>query len=138
MVKQIDCFFRKFNLVQFIDKHIGARIQLRRLLLGLSIDDLGNKTGCSAIHIQKYEQGLDRVHASKLFELAIVLRVSVTHFFEGLEAPPLQKCSSEGAFTYDKDATDMIASYYVACPKKREEVFAHAAALGKPHSGKLN
>ena len=138
MLKSLDRSFREFCLVQFIDKHVGARIQLRRVLLGLSQDDLGNLTGSSAIQIQRFEKGFDRVGASKLFELANALRVPVTHFFDGLETPRVQGCSRDGVYTYDKEATILIASYYGVCPKRREEVFVHSVALGKPHTGKLN
>ncbi|WP_306115074.1 helix-turn-helix domain-containing protein [Roseovarius sp. MMSF_3305] len=138
MIRQIDGSFRKFDLVQFIDKHVGARIQLRRLILGLSADELGNETGCSAVQIQRYEQGLERVRASKLFDLATVLCVPVTHFFDGLEVPPVRGCSSEDGFVFDNEATCLIASYHGVSPEEREEIFAHTVALGKPQAGKLN
>lgn len=124
--------------MQFIDKHVGVRIQLRRMHLGLTIDDLGNETGWSAIQVQRYEQGLDRVHASKLFDLATVLGVPVTYFFEDLVDPQVPGGSGDGAYSYDKEATDLIAAYCVACANKREEIFLHTVASGRPHNSKLS
>ena len=68
-----------------VDAHVGARIRLRRKLLGLSQQQLAEQLGLTFQQVQKYERGVNRVSASKLYETAQVLQASVTHFFEGLD-----------------------------------------------------
>ena len=68
-----------------VDAHVGARIRLRRKLLGLSQQQLAEKLGLTFQQVQKYERGVNRVSASKLYETAQVLGAPVTHFFEGLD-----------------------------------------------------
>ena len=67
-----------------IDEHIGQRLQLRRVMLGLSQKDLANACGVSFQQIQKYETAGNRISASRLFELSTVLETPVSFFFRGL------------------------------------------------------
>ncbi len=69
-----------------IDVHVGARIRHRRAMLGLNQTDLALRVGVTFQSIQKYERGTNRVSASRLQEIAGVLNVPVSHFFEGLAA----------------------------------------------------
>jgi transcriptional regulator with XRE-family HTH domain len=66
-----------------IDKHVGARVKARRILLGLSQERLGDALGVSFQQVQKYERGANRIGAGRLPELASVLQVPITFFFEG-------------------------------------------------------
>ncbi len=68
-----------------VDAHVGSRIRLRRKLLGLSQQQLAEQLGLTFQQVQKYERGVNRVSASKLYETAQVLGAPVTHFFEGLD-----------------------------------------------------
>jgi transcriptional regulator with XRE-family HTH domain len=68
-----------------IDVHVGSRVRFRRMLLGMSQEKLGEKLGLTFQQIQKYEKGINRIGASRLFDLAHVLGVSVQFFYE--EAP---------------------------------------------------
>lgn len=68
-----------------VDIHVGSRVRLRRLLLGLSQDKLGEALGVTFQQVQKYERGANRVGASRLFRISQVLDVPVGFFFEGLE-----------------------------------------------------
>ena len=65
-----------------IDIHVGARIRLRRTLLGMSQQKLGEAIGLTFQQVQKYERGTNRVGSSRMFELARVLDVPVSYFFE--------------------------------------------------------
>ena len=65
-----------------VDIHVGARVRQRRTLLGLSQTALGDVTGLSFQQVQKYENGKNRVSASKLFGLSQVLDVPIEHFFD--------------------------------------------------------
>jgi len=67
-----------------IDAHVGARIRLRRMLIGLSQERLGEALGVTFQQIQKYERGANRISASKLYEVSRVLGVPVSHFLDGL------------------------------------------------------
>src|ERR1700745_3000245 len=67
-----------------IDVHVGARVRLRRTLLGMSQEKLGDAIGLTFQQVQKYERGANRVGASRLFELSRVLDVPVSFFFDEL------------------------------------------------------
>lgn len=67
-----------------VDVHVGNRIRLRRTLLGMSQERLGNALGLTFQQVQKYERGRNRVGASRLYDLACVLDVPVAFFFDGL------------------------------------------------------
>lgn len=67
-----------------IDVHVGARVRLRRMLLGMSQEKLGEHLGLTFQQIQKYEKGINRIGASRLFDLSQVLGVPVQFFYEEL------------------------------------------------------
>ncbi len=68
-----------------IDIHVGGRVRFRRMLLGMSQEKLGERLGLTFQQVQKYEKGINRIGASRLFDLAQVLGVPVQFFYE--EAP---------------------------------------------------
>jgi transcriptional regulator with XRE-family HTH domain len=68
-----------------IDAYVGVRIRERRRVLGLSQSDLASALGVTFQQVQKYENGKNRISASKLYETARALRTSVAYFFDGLE-----------------------------------------------------
>ncbi|MGH7050390.1 MAG: helix-turn-helix domain-containing protein [Acetobacteraceae bacterium] len=70
-----------------IDAHVGSRIRLRRTLLGLSQERLGDALGLTFQQVQKYERGINRVGASRLFDLARVLDVPISFFFDDMPEP---------------------------------------------------
>jgi len=70
---------------QDIDHHVGARIRERRIMLGLTQQQLADLIGVTYQQAHKYERGLNRVSAARLFQIARVLSVPVSHFFEGLD-----------------------------------------------------
>jgi transcriptional regulator with XRE-family HTH domain len=67
-----------------VDVHVGSRVRLRRMLLGMSQEKLGEHLGLTFQQIQKYEKGINRIGASRLFDLAKVLGVPVQFFYEEL------------------------------------------------------
>ncbi len=71
-----------------IDIHVGSRVRLRRMILGMSQEKLGEHMGLTFQQIQKYEKGVNRVGASRLFQLAYVLKVPVQFFYEELSFGP--------------------------------------------------
>src|SRR6187397_737006 len=70
---------------QDIDRHVGARIRERRVMLGLTQQELADLIGVTYQQAHKYERGINRVSAGRLFEVAQVLSVPVNYFFDGLD-----------------------------------------------------
>jgi transcriptional regulator with XRE-family HTH domain len=70
-----------------IDVHVGARLRQRRILLGMSQEKLGDAIGLTFQQVQKYEHGANRIGASRLFDVARVLEVPVSFFFEEIDLP---------------------------------------------------
>jgi transcriptional regulator with XRE-family HTH domain len=68
-----------------VDQHVGSRVRLRRMLLGMSQERLGDSMGLTFQQVQKYEKGVNRIGASRLFHISKILDVPVQFFFE--EAP---------------------------------------------------
>ena len=68
-----------------LDAYIDARVRMRRLMLNMSQEVLSGKLGVTFQQVQKYEKGLNRISASRLFELAQALRVPVGYFYDGLD-----------------------------------------------------
>lgn len=69
-----------------VDIHVGSRVRLRRTLLGLSQEKLGDAVGLTFQQIQKYERGANRIGASRLFQLSRILDVQISFFFEDIPA----------------------------------------------------
>lgn len=72
-----------------IDFHVGSRVRLRRMMLGMSQEKLGERMRLTFQQIQKYERGINRIGASRLFELSRVLQVPIQFFYDA--APPMDK-----------------------------------------------
>lgn len=72
------------SCISSIDEHIGQRVQLRRVMMGMSQKDLADKCGVSFQQVQKYETAGNRIPASRLFELSTALETPVSFFFLGL------------------------------------------------------
>nr|WP_296523784.1 helix-turn-helix domain-containing protein [Rhodoplanes sp.] len=70
-----------------IDKHVGSRVRMRRMMLGMSQEKLGDALSLTFQQVQKYEKGTNRIGASRLQQIAHILQVPVAFFFEG--APDL-------------------------------------------------
>jgi transcriptional regulator with XRE-family HTH domain len=73
-----------------IDKHVGSRVRMRRMMLSMSQEKLGGALGLTFQQVQKYEKGTNRIGASRLQQISHVLQVPVAFFFEGAPAshPP--------------------------------------------------
>ena len=66
-----------------IDRHVGSRVRMRRMMLGMSQEKLGNALKLTFQQVQKYEKGTNRIGASRLSQIADALKVSVSFFYEG-------------------------------------------------------
>lgn len=127
-----------------IDIHVGTRIRLRRILLGLSQQKLGEALGLTFQQVQKYERGKNRVGSSRMFELARVLQVPVAYFFEEMTPdtatirPPAGTSARRRpeAETPDpmvkRETLQLVRAYYrIADPRVRKRLFEMTKALGE-------
>src|ERR1700751_1552052 len=71
-----------------IDKHVGSRVRMRRMMLSMSQEKLGDALGLTFQQVQKYEKGTNRIGASRLQQISLILQVPVAFFFEGAPATP--------------------------------------------------
>ncbi len=88
-----------------IDVHVGSRVRLRRNMLGMSQEKLGESLGITFQQIQKYEKGTNRVGASRLQAIASVLKVPVSFFFEDA---PEQSVNSVSGFAENQSANYVV------------------------------
>jgi transcriptional regulator with XRE-family HTH domain len=136
-----------------IDVHVGRRLRLRRTLLGMSQERLGELLGLTFQQVQKYERGANRIGSSRLFELGQILDVPVSFFFDDLPAavggapggyamPGLAEDRS--AFDHEDDglpldkreSLELVRAYYrIADPAVRKRLFELAKALANLDNG---
>lgn len=106
-----------------IDKHVGARVRMRRMMLGMSQEKLGDAISLTFQQVQKYEKGTNRIGASRLQHISQILQVPVSFFFEGAPNMPghpgMTKESPSPAFTNDFLATSDGLSIARSFPKIR-------------------
>lgn len=96
-----------------IDAHVGKRLRLRRSLVGMSQERLGELLGLTFQQIQKYERGANRIGSGRLYEIGRILGVPVSWFFEEMPARPLEPAPAEarlgglaeegGGFVFDSE-----------------------------------
>lgn len=93
-----------------IDVHVGSRVRLRRMLLGMSQEKLGEHLGLTFQQIQKYEKGINRIGASRLFDLSRVLGVPVQFFYEELPAAASETASGLAERPAESYAVEFLGS----------------------------
>ena len=118
-----------------VDVHVGKRIRHRRWLVGMTQQQLAEAVGIKFQQIQKYETGMNRVSASRLWDIAAALSVPVSFFFEGLseeqraEAPAASQSDVPFDILKDKEALDLVRSYYAIPETQRRRLFELARVL---------
>ena len=90
-----------------IDVHVGKRVRLRRTMLGLSQEKLGDSLGITFQQIQKYEKGSNRIGASRLQQLSEILKTPISFFFE--EVPGSEKAAIDGMS--EADSSNYIVDF---------------------------
>ena len=116
-----------------IDIHVGSRVRFRRMLLGMSQEKLGDRLGLTFQQVQKYEKGVNRIGASRLFELTGVLGVNVQFFYDdapdvghasnltGMAEEP--KCDYVGGFLKSGEGIELNRAFAkISDPKVRRSV----------------
>ncbi|KRS12297.1 Cro/Cl family transcriptional regulator [Roseovarius atlanticus] len=115
-----------------VDVHVGKRIRHRRWLVGMTQQQLAESVGIKFQQIQKYETGANRVSASRLWDIADALDVEVSFFFEGLDQEDGDKDNVDmipADLLGDKEALDLIRSYYAIPENQRRRLFDLARVL---------
>lgn len=117
-----------------VDVHVGKRVRHRRWLIGMTQQQLAERVGIKFQQIQKYETGANRVSASRLWDIAEALDVPVSFFFEGLSETADIADAQEGAgvpadLLGDKEALDLVRSYYAIPENQRKRLFELARVL---------
>jgi transcriptional regulator with XRE-family HTH domain len=130
-----------------IDVHVGSRIRLRRTLLGMSQERLGEALGLTFQQVQKYERGVNRVGASRLFDLSRVLDVPISFFFDDMPdslasayGSPTSRRTTGFSDQHDSFADDtlnrretleLVRAYYrITDPAVRKRVFDLIKSMG--------
>ena len=115
-----------------VDEHVGKRLRQRRWLVGMTQQQLAEHVGIKFQQIQKYETGANRVSASRLWDIASTLDVSINFFFDGLQAEKGIKIQSDAMpsdLMGDKEALDLVRSYYAIPENQRRRLFDLARVL---------
>ncbi|QFT57287.1 transcriptional repressor DicA [Sulfitobacter sp. THAF37] len=116
-----------------VDVHVGKRIRQRRWLTGMTQQKLAELVGIKFQQIQKYETGANRVSASRLWDIADALDVQVSYFFDGVEEADNTGENQNSAVPVDllsdKEAMDLIRSYYAIPQNQRRRLFELARVL---------
>jgi transcriptional regulator with XRE-family HTH domain len=100
-----------------IDKHVGNRVRMRRLMLKMSQSKLGDAVGITFQQIQKYEKGKNRIGASRLQHIAQILQVPATFFFEGAPDLPAARTPKNATASPDTVMDFMATSEGLALAK---------------------
>ncbi|WP_296425429.1 helix-turn-helix transcriptional regulator [Yoonia sp.] len=117
-----------------VDVHVGKRIRHRRWMNGTTQQQLAENVGIKFQQIQKYETGMNRVSASRLWDIAKVLNVPVSFFFEGLDAQPTADTGNSDMpadILTDKEALELLRSYYAIPENQRRRLFDLARVLSE-------
>lgn len=120
-----------------VDAHVGKRVRHRRWMMGMTQQQLGEKVGIKFQQIQKYETGMNRISASRLWDIAQALDVQISYFFEGLDAEIAAELNEEGVpadiargdLLADKEAQELVRSYYAIPETQRRRLFDLARVL---------
>ena len=113
-----------------VDAHVGKRIRHRRWMIGMTQQQLADKVGIKFQQIQKYETGMNRVSASRLWDIADTLGVTIAFFFEGL-AEGAQAAQAGKDMMADKEALELVRSYYAIPEAQRRRLFDLARVLSE-------
>ncbi len=130
-----------------VDLHVGNRLRMRRTLLGLSQEKLGEAIGLTFQQVQKYERGLNRIGASRLWDISKILDVPISFFFEDLDNNATTKnqipyvpglAEDKAPFNYDpmskKETIELVRAFYsIKDPSVAKKVLELVKALsGNP------
>ncbi|WP_099825638.1 helix-turn-helix domain-containing protein [Oceaniglobus indicus] len=118
-----------------VDVHVGKRVRHRRWMLGMTQQQLAEQVGIKFQQIQKYETGMNRISASRLWDIADAVDVPVAFFFEGMDGDdgksPQPTGTVPGDILADKEALELVRSYYAIPENQRRRLFELARVLSE-------
>ncbi len=116
-----------------VDVHVGKRVRHRRWMVGMTQQQLAGKVGIKFQQIQKYETGMNRISASRLWDIADALNVDVRFFFEGIDdaidTGAMNGHGVPGDILADKEALELVRSYYAMPEMQRRRLFELARVM---------
>lgn len=112
-----------------VDVHVGKRIRHRRWMVGMTQQQLADSVGIKFQQIQKYETGMNRVSASRLWDIARTLGVVIGFFFDGLDKD--DEMTREADLFANKEAMELVRAYYAIPEAQRRRLFDLAQALSE-------
>jgi transcriptional regulator with XRE-family HTH domain len=127
------------------DKHVGSRVRMRRMMIGMSQEKLGDALGLTFQQVQKYEKGANRISASRLQHIAHILQVTIAFFFEGVPSQPGQprgvgdapSPAYVSAFLSTTDGLALIKAFMsLKDAKLRRSIVNLVEAIDRNHSAK--
>ena len=131
-----------------VDVHVGRRVWLRRMLLGMNQTALADALGLSYQQVQKYESGANRIGASRLYDLSQIFDVPVAFFFEEMSAevaassPAQRRRKAKAPPGYElgpmaeRETLELVRAYYkISDPQVRKRLYEMTKALGAAASG---
>jgi len=126
-----------------VDRHVGSRMRMRRMLIGMSQEKLGEALGITFQQIQKYEKGTNRIGASRLHHIGRVLGVPIEFFYEGApQVGAVQGFAESPASGYVADflttseGLELVKAFIaIKDPKVRRRIIDLAKALGQSEQG---
>jgi transcriptional regulator with XRE-family HTH domain len=134
-----------------IDVHVGSRVRLRRTLLGMSQEKLGEAIGLTFQQVQKYERGANRIGSSRLFDLSRVLDVPIAYFFEDMQPGVAERSPSRlkglaetkhEPFEPDplakRETLELVRAYYrITDPGVRKRLFELTKSLANASDSEI-
>lgn len=121
-----------------VDVHVGQRVRQRRWMLGVTQQRLADLIGVKFQQVQKYETGANRISASRLWDVAVVLEVPVAYFFEGLGGHSWESGEHRGDILTDKEAVELVRAYYAIPEAQRRRLFDLARVLSVGDSDRVD
>ncbi|MEO1240133.1 MAG: helix-turn-helix transcriptional regulator [Pseudomonadota bacterium] len=113
-----------------VDVHVGKRVRHRRWMVGMTQQQLAERVGIKFQQIQKYETGMNRISASRLWDISEALDVPVGFFFDGLNADAdVARDDLPADILADKEALELVRSYYAIPETQRKRLFELARVL---------
>lgn len=122
-----------------VDVHVGSRVRLRRTLLGMSQEKLGEALGLTFQQVQKYERGTNRIGSSRLYQISRILDVPVSFFFDDMPAEAGAAAGfaepAQASFEPDqmnrRETLELVRAYYrIADPQVRRRIFDLMKSVG--------
>ncbi len=114
-----------------VDLHVGQRVRQRRWMVDMTQQQLGDRVGIRFQQIQKYETGANRISASRMWDIAAVMEVPVSYFFEGLGGQAPDTGEARGDILIDKEALDLVRVYCGIPKHQRRRLFDLARVLSE-------